>query len=561
MASLSKSRMLFAFTSPRTLEKIIPEIGLLSNLFEGQKWDKAHQIAFYNALKESTFFEGTAEPQSLNDGIQARDRINRAPRALGFIHTTPVIKLTPAGENLLSGFRIEETITRQLLKFQLPSPNHTQSTHCTFCVKPYLELLRLIYDLGSLSKFEIAAFFTQMIDYHDYDAIKQDILDFRAECAEKRGSVNIKVLKDAKFRQIISRIWRANLESGETSTRESADSSPVKFINTKMQNCKDYADAFVRYLRASGLVSLQKGSYHAVISQSKKEEVEHILSTVPREPIVFANKLDFYDYLGASDNIRLLSDDANLIKKKLAALGEVTEAENLHELKVRLDNAYKKVKEQNEESVIVQLQDYSDYDDILHTFDRIKRRDIIDAPLMLEYNAWRAMTMLDHAIEVKGNFVTDADCMPISTAGGGKADIEIRYKDFGLIVEVTTAGGSKQYEMEGEPVARHFGQAKATINPNMYCIFIAPTLNENSIAHMFNTNRFNTKAYGGKTKIIPMSIDVFVSFVAATKDTHITSSKQIQDFLEGLWQYGQSPEIDEIQWQTEIQRRAACWVN
>ena len=57
----------------------------------------------------------------------------------------------------MSGTRIDEAFTRQLLKFQLPSPYHTQSSKIEFKVKPYLELLRLINDVGSLSKTEIAA--------------------------------------------------------------------------------------------------------------------------------------------------------------------------------------------------------------------------------------------------------------------------------------------------------------------------------------------------------------------------------------------------------------------
>ncbi len=47
----------------------------------------------------------------------------------------------------------------------------------------------------------------------------------------------------------------------------------------------------------------------------------------------------------------------------------------------------------------------------------------------------------------------------------------------------------------------------------MYCIFIAPKISEGTLAHYFNLNRFNTKLYGGKTKIIPLSIDQFIEFV------------------------------------------------
>ena len=38
MANLTKTKTLFAFTSPRTIEKIIPEIRLLAENYSGQKW-------------------------------------------------------------------------------------------------------------------------------------------------------------------------------------------------------------------------------------------------------------------------------------------------------------------------------------------------------------------------------------------------------------------------------------------------------------------------------------------------------------------------------------------
>lgn len=58
--------------------------------------------------------------------FSARDRINRAPKSLGFVDLKPYIKLTEAGENFISGKRTEEVLLRQLLKFQLPSPYHKE---------------------------------------------------------------------------------------------------------------------------------------------------------------------------------------------------------------------------------------------------------------------------------------------------------------------------------------------------------------------------------------------------------------------------------------------------
>ena len=85
------------------------------------------------------FFNGSGN----NDpAVSARDRINRAPKALGFVLLESTIKLTNAGSSLISTKRKEEVFLRQLLKFQIPSPYHTPSEKAaTFYVKPYLEIL------------------------------------------------------------------------------------------------------------------------------------------------------------------------------------------------------------------------------------------------------------------------------------------------------------------------------------------------------------------------------------------------------------------------------------
>ena len=149
MANLSKTRTLFAFTSPRTIEKIIPEINVLIKGYSGKIWNTETQIKFFKDLFKSEFYEGSKMPDNIS--LAARDRITRAPKALGFVDLKPVIKITDVGEALLSGKRTHEIIAKQLLKFQLPSPYHKLPTE-TYCIKPYLELLRLVKELREYFK-------------------------------------------------------------------------------------------------------------------------------------------------------------------------------------------------------------------------------------------------------------------------------------------------------------------------------------------------------------------------------------------------------------------------
>jgi hypothetical protein len=72
----------------------------------------------------------------------------------------------------------------------------------------------------------------------------------------------------------------------------------------------------------------------------------------------------------------------------------------------------------------------------------------------------------------------------LSTASGNMPDIECDYDDFVLSVEVTMQQGQRQYESEGEPVARHFGQMKKGTGKDTYC-YLLPTINKASLAHFF----------------------------------------------------------------------------
>lgn len=156
--------------------------------------------------------------------------------------------------------------------------------------------------------------------------------------------------------------------------------------------------------------------------------------------------------------------------------------------------------------------------DYKEVFDMAEEDDFIfldppyDAPLMFEYNTWRAMTMLDGG-NIKGNFNFDDAGQPLSTAAGNMPDIECDYDDFSLSVEVTLQSGQRQYESEGEPVARHYGQLKKRTGKDTYCLFIAPTINPATLAHFYGLNHLSIALYGGKSKIIPLELDQFMRLI------------------------------------------------
>ena len=556
-----KNKALFFTTSPRTPSKMIPEIRLLSEHFSGRKWNKHTQIAFIDLLAQSDFFEGSGS--SSNKDFSARDRINRAPKALGFVNLIPQIELTDAGKALVYGKRPQEVFLRQLLKFQFPSPYHVETTkiESAFYIKPYLEIIRLIRDLESLSFDELKIFALTMTDYRQYETVKKAILDFRVERKKHRGQY--KKFVDEKWTEALLQTYADDIDAGNTGTRETSDKSLKKFLSTKKSNTRDYTDACFRYLRYTGLVSISHRNRSIAIYPDKIKEVDFILSTVDRKPVFVDNADGYKAYLFNPAIPTLFVDSIENIISHIMRISDYTKRQlsgkNIEELKDIRDAIIADRKSAVINAQVTEIKSYALYSEIIDTFNEIISDGYYDAPLMLEYNTWRAMTMLDGG-NIKGNFKFDDVGLPLSTASGNMPDIECDYDDFVLSVEVTMQQGQRQYESEGEPVARHFGQVKKRTGKDTYCLFIAPTINKASLAHFFALNKIGISYYGGKTKIIPLELDQFMRLVENSYNYHThPTPDNIRQFLDEVIRQEEFA-VDENDWSNKIQTCVAEWL-
>lgn len=557
MANISKTRTLFGFTSPRTLEKVIPEIGLLSERFAGQVWDKETQKEFFESLTESDFYEGTRQVK--NPDMAARDRITRAPKSLGLVQLKPSISLTAAGRSLLNQPRSYDLFTRQLMKFQLPSPYHPFKPEAGFRIRPYLELVRLVRDAGSLSKTEIALFFVPLNNVTDYPTALGALLNYRK--AKKKLSNGRKAYTQSEFDRVLTKLYKLEIQAGDFGTRESKTSTLQGFLRKKQRNLLDYADAFLRYLRATQLVTLEKSTMRLVISDSRRAEAEFLLSSVPREPASFAILRAFEDYLFSPDNLPLLTDDVKRLTQKLATLGITPpNGATSTELQDLLEQGT--VQQQNKavEAIEQGLKHYQRFEEVDGFFDRItKRGELQDAPMWLEWNVWRSFTMMNYAKHVTGNFTVDLDGAPLGTAAGNQPDLELDYGGFQLIVEVTLSTAQKQYEMEGEPVARHYSRATQMAGKPVYCIFVAPAPHPATVAHFFNLNKSHTDFYGGQTNIIPLSLRQFRKLVNRAKEGAFTEPAKLEALLKSLLAEGRTCQ-GENRWLQAIETQVSQWL-
>ncbi len=550
---------LFVTTSPRSPMRMIPEIELLSKNFTGKKWDKKCQIAFMGLLRSEDFFHGKGEK---DPAFSARDRINRAPKSLGFVALSPTIRLTSAGHELLNSRRKDEVFLRQLLKFQLPSPFHRPTENAAhFCIKPYLEFLRIIRFLGTLRFDELQLFAMQLTDWHEFDKIIAKIKRYRSEMA--MTELSQKQFWSEYQKRELSYVFAARIRSGRTKTRESGNTTLHQFLKTEGSNLRDYADAAVRYLQVTGLVNVSHRGRTLSIVPERFDDVDYILKNVERDPGNFESETDYIAYLETSTIPKLLTDRReSLIKKLNDEFPGVKKGDcaNVEKLKDILSDAIEARKRKVLSEQIAQVKNYRFYDDIQNVFTQIEKKELYDTPLMFEWNTWRAMMMLDGG-NIQANLNFDDYGKPLSTAPGNLADIVCDYGDFCLSVEVTLATGQRQYDMEGEPVSRHLGKLKKETGKTAYCLFIAPNINDACIAHFYGLHHLNISYYGGKSSIVPLPLAVFRKMLEDShRCSYAPSPKQIQRFFET------SDELavkfkDERGWYSAITERALNWLD
>lgn len=561
MANITNKRTIFFVTSPRTPFKMRDEINLLISNFEGREWNKETQTEYARKLSQSDFFEGEIEK---NLDFAARDRINRSPKALGFVNLHPKISLTDAGKQFLFSKRPEEVFLRQLLKFQLPSPYHTDKNN-DFNIKPYLELLRLIVDLGGLTKDEIAIFAMQLTNINDYDKTVKKILSFRnrVENIDRRQTSYRRTIREI-YREELTELYKTEISAGSIETRQSEDNSLENFIETKSSNFRDYADASIRYLRATQLLSFEYKTNRLLPSKYKLNDIDFILSRVERSATSFSNEEEFKNYLFDSSLPHLLSDD---IKGLIAELSNLSlSAEQLEEIKSlplerakdKRDEILQKTQEENVGQQVRNLQAYTEYEDITKTYEDIAQGSIVDPSLIFEWNTWRAFTMLNDG-KIEGNFKFDLQGMPLFNAPGNKPDIECEYTGYNIIVEVTLSSGQKQYEMEGEPVARHLGLHQKEKGAETYCIFITQQLSQATLAHFYSLHKIDIAFYGGKAKIIPIEVKDFQKLLhTAYQSINKPASKDIYEFVNQATKLAGTTR-NELEWYQNITNLADSW--
>lgn len=588
MPAQSRTRTWWGPTSPRSPYKLPNEIALLAEHFDGRLWNPQTQAEYISRLAQSAFYEGEGPRQ--NPDFAGRDRVNRAPRMLGFVRLGRgrPLQVLPAEHRLIQSRNAStpdfDVFLHQLLKWQYPSPMHSKRDYSDLsCIKPFLECLRLLRHLGHLTKPELAIFCIPYIDYRVFERVRVAVEEFRRGLATHTGRRARGEYVADIFRSRMAEVYRDDIMAGRTGTREEGGTpqSLDAFLAKKERNVRDYADAALRYLRASGLFYVQASpfKYRLRLLEERVPEVDQILTRMSPVPEPFVGREDaYYEYLGDPDLPRLADEEPALLRRRISTLYEAVSPRTqdairphvvatlalteVHDLK----SAYHRINHAAEEAVIEQIQEdlalnHETVQEIEDLFDEIVRGNVPDRPMYFEWNIWRALSYIDLG-EVKPNFTMDRTGQPILISSG-VPDMECHYDSFHLMVDVTMAYGHTQANMEGEPVPRHVGLFQQGLRQAgdtrpVYGLFVAPKLSDTVVAMFYAWHRISTKAFGPAVSVVPMDLQTFRQFISAAREAGTWTVPQLHRFFNSE-QKAALREPDEEQWLTYVRLLVRTW--
>lgn len=178
-----KERFLLGFTSPRNPMLIKEYIDVILKYdLDNKNYDNSFQREFYEVLSKEQV-AGVESGNAKDKAFAGRDKLTRMPQALGFFITQKgkKFRVTPAGNLLKNAGLFEDVLLHQILKYQLPSPLHkeSKSNMDRFCIKPFLEIIRLIDKVSYLTYNEFLSFGMFMTDYRKFDETVDNILKYR----------------------------------------------------------------------------------------------------------------------------------------------------------------------------------------------------------------------------------------------------------------------------------------------------------------------------------------------------------------------------------------------
>lgn len=328
----------------------------------------------------------------------------------------------------------------------------------------------------------------------------------------------------------------------------------------KASTFRDYADANLRYLKATGLVQ-NRGRGIALVPEKRL-----FAELMARDTTAPASELERYTTLCNGAQLPTDTQDAALsvLHDLIAQLLQMGIPFNLGDRPVdtpadiaiirhEIENIISKQKEEiYAREQAGQWEEIATYIDLIasrrdrHRID--EETEIVvprsEAPAYLEWTLWRAFLAIDNLVNMPyeaRRFKVDQDFLPVGTAPGNGPDLIMEFHDFVIVIEVTLTESSRQEAAEGEPVRRHVADlmnhyAEANGKP-VYGLFIANNIDSNTAETFRIGVWYSRNDERMSLNIIPLTISQFSSFFKALFTSNNVTPRAVINLMNDCEQY------------------------
>ena len=460
----------------------------------------------------------------------------------GLVTTFERVKITNIGKALLAGdIPFNEVMMNFSFKWQVPQPNHSKfKSENGYNIRPFIGTLALIDKVNKLWKAEgeapkgiswdeLCIYGPTLVDFSDIQEWAEKLIACRIAVQRATGLV----AKDSAWKSNVSTVLNPLLESKESLT------------DTKtIDNLYDYGDNAFRYFKQTKFLSLRGGGRYVDISPLSEAQVEMLLADEEYKPLSFESAEEYSNYMQDLNSfvppwatLEKKSKVENRLREILRDKGATSpriskiKAQSSVPSVLREDATISSLREAITEVNMQELANSAASVDFLvgcvADYLRLsQRQDIEEAqvtrikpPTQLEYVTFKTFLAINDLLQIRPNYPVDDEGKPIFTAGGNVSDLEIYYKDFNAICEVTLMTNRAQWMAESQPVQRHLHDFTVkNSDKDAIAIFIAPSV------HRDTKNSFRQAFHGGfdsleSLKIIPFDFPTWIAVVNHLVDT------------------------------------------
>lgn len=510
----------------------------------GRKWRAT--------FKKLGFVSGDRFRRFPDGAVRLQDLLNEGLGLTGVAY-----EVTPIGKRLMVASTpgaIQDIFLRQLLRLEVTSPLEDEGEE--FRLKPLVFMLQVQNELEKrnekgVNREEIAAFLQTA---HDHSDVVQ-----RVEA----------IISHRQARELISgRVARSRFDAAARNTAG-------EVVGIAGDSLRDYADTTFRYLRMSGLFSVEGKRL-----QLRPERRVAINTILEREPVFIAQShphqylIEFYKggTIPTDDRetaLAIIQRYADLLtergiepKVQVSDLGGKTDHE-IESARHEIQEQYKTERER--EYARAHSNDDQTIKDALEYLKRLNgdataEAEIEDEPSFLEWATWRGLltfnSLRDEPNKTR-NFQIDEDMRPVGTAPGGRPDMVMSYPDFLLVTEVTMMRGSRQEAAEGEPVRRHVSEVSSRTSDgrDVYGLFVAPVIDLNT-AETFRTGTWYRQGVKSRLNILPLKLDIYIQMIASMVSKRRTPAELLQLLNRCLT----ARDTEAPQWLQSIEQEVQNWI-